>query len=67
MAQLASGSPRGHLLVPLAMLLSGSTAASSSGSQPHACTHTQCATDFVPRQSSESVDWTTAGMSMAIC
>lgn len=30
--------------MPLAMPLSRSAAASSSGSQPHACTHTQRAT-----------------------
>lgn len=67
MAQLAPGSPGGHLLVPLALSLSGSVAASSSGSQSHVCTRTVCHAGFVSGQSSQSVDWATGGMSTAMC
>lgn len=62
MAQLLTGSPGGHFLMPPVMSLSGSATASPCRYAASRM-HTECGTGFEPGQSRQSPDWTTDLMS----
>lgn len=62
MAQLSTGSPGGHFLMPPVMPFSGSATA-SPWRYTASRMHTECDTVFEPGQSRQSPDWTTSLMS----